>query len=80
MPTISASQCSLEKAKIDYPKFAEGIQPVPDSPNLVWVVFSGSMVIGVFADWPSASAKIGEVEGVQLRHWLDNRDKGLGKN
>ena len=76
MGIISASQCSLAKAKKDYAVHAEGIQPVLDSPNFVWVVFSGGKVIGVFADWPSASAKIGELEDKQLQNWLDARKPG----
>jgi hypothetical protein len=78
MGTISASQCSLKKAKQEYPSFASALEPAVDSPNLVWVVFSGETVVGVFPDWPSASAKIGEIEAVQLSHWLESHKPGTG--
>jgi hypothetical protein len=73
MASVSASQYALAKAKADFPTFTVDLHPDSNSPNIVWVVFSGGKVIGVFKDWPSASAKIGEIEQVQLRNWLDSR-------
>ncbi len=73
MANISASQVPLAAAKVKYPAQAQSIEPEQNSPNLVWMVFSGEQVVGVFKDWPSASAKIGEIEGSQLRNWLQNR-------
>jgi hypothetical protein len=73
MANISASQVPLATAKAKYPGQAQNIEFEQNSPNLVWIVFSGEKVVGVFKDWPSASAKIGEIEGAQLRTWLQSR-------
>ncbi|PTV64453.1 hypothetical protein [Pseudomonas putida] len=74
MGNVSAVQHSLGKAKALAGQFAAAIEIGPDEPDLVWVVFSGEKVVGVFKDWDSASAKVGEILQVQLKHWLDARE------
>lgn len=71
MKKVSAVQHTLAQAVKLNSRLAEGIQIGPDEPDFVWVVFSGEVVVGVFKDWPSASAKVGEIERIQLRNWLE---------
>jgi hypothetical protein len=56
---ISAEQLTLVQVKNLKAKMASGVGIPSNPPKLLWVVWDGEEIAGIFVDWPSASACIG---------------------
>lgn len=85
---ISAEQLTLEQVKNLKAKLASGVGIPSKPPKLLWVVWDGEEVVGIFADWASASECIGglvEKQNIQIfltkkRHDEELKNSQLGQS
>lgn len=73
---ISAEQLTPTQIKNLKAKMASGVGLPSNPPKLLWVVWDGDEVVGIFVDWPSASALIGTlVEKQNIRILLLDKQR-----
>lgn len=51
-------------------KWAEGVAVPVDPPSLLWVVYEGEQVVGIYANWEEASTMVGTLYQRQLTRML----------